>query len=49
MDSAFWIDISFAVLLRTVKNEESKKNFRAAFLKVFRSIRAAFPGDPDFE
>jgi hypothetical protein len=41
--------MAFSVLLSTIKNPESRGKFKAAFLKVFRAIKAAFPGDPDFE
>ena len=43
-----WIDVAFAVLLRTIKNERSARQLKKAFLKLYRAIERAYAHDPDF-
>ena len=42
------INMGVSALLVAIKNPAKRVSMRAIFLKVFRSIKAAFAGDPDF-
>lgn len=48
-----WVDYflpsAINAVLISVKNPEKKSKWRAAFLKVFRAIKFAYPDDPDFQ
>jgi hypothetical protein len=44
-----WIDIAFAVLLRTIKNERLARQLKSAFLKLYLAIGRAYASDPDFK
>jgi hypothetical protein len=43
------IAMATSVILAAVKNPGKKATLRKALLKIFKSIQAAFPGDPDFQ
>lgn len=45
----YLFNIGVSVVLQTIKNAEKKRKLRNVFLKIFRSIKAAFPNDEDFE
>lgn len=45
----YFITMAIAVILQTVKNPDSKRKFKSAFLKVRNAINAAFAGDEDFQ
>jgi hypothetical protein len=38
----------FSLVKATVKNPQSKENFKRAFLKLRNAINAAYANDPDF-
>lgn len=42
------INLGITTVLAAIKNPGKKATFKKAFLKVFSAIKAAFPGDPDF-
>ena len=44
----FWTDIGFAVLLRLLKDRRELKRYREAFLKLARTILAAYEEDQEF-
>ena len=43
------ISMAVAILLASIKNPAKKEKLRKVCVKIFNSIRAAFPGDPDFQ
>lgn len=43
------IQMAFAVVLSTVKNPDKKAKLKKAFLKVFKTIKATYADDPDFQ
>jgi hypothetical protein len=49
MDTDFFISAGFNYLISTVKNPKKKKQFRDAFLKLFKLIWGAFGSDEDFK
>ena len=48
MEDTF-IAIAVSIILSTVKNPASKAKVKKAMLKIFRTIRTVYAGDPDFE
>lgn len=49
MDFSFWITMGTAAILASIKNPDSRAGLKKVMLKIFRSIKAAYQGDPDFE
>lgn len=45
----YFISMGVAILLKAVKDPIQKRKMRHIFLKVFNSIKAAFPDDKDFQ
>lgn len=45
----YFITMGISTILLTLKNPNSRRKFRSAFLKVFNAIRLAFPDDKDFQ
>lgn len=45
----FFFSNAVGIMLSTVKNPDSQLKFKRAFLKVYRSIAAAYAGDSDFD
>jgi hypothetical protein len=45
----YLFNMGVSILLQTIKNPEKKRKLRNVFLKVFRSIKSAFPDDKDFQ
>lgn len=45
----FFINMGVTALFVFIKNPESKAKYKAISLKVYRKIKEAFAGDPDFE
>lgn len=43
------INLGVSSLLVAIKNPKRKAQLRSTFLKVYRAIKVAFAGDPDFE
>lgn len=43
------LQLGASLLKQTVKNEQSKKKMRRVCLEIFRTLKSAFAGDPDFE
>jgi hypothetical protein len=43
------LSVMFTLIKSVVKNQQSRIEMRKALLKLFISIRAAYPNDPDFE
>jgi len=43
------INMAVSILLGVIKNPAKKEKVRKICVKVFNSIRAAFPNDPDFQ
>ena len=43
------IDLGVGAILRSIKNPGKKAAIRKAMLKVFKAIRDAYSGDPDFQ
>ena len=43
------IAMALAVVLQAIKSPIKRTALRNALLKVFRTIKAAYPGDPDFQ
>lgn len=42
------INLAVGVVLSLIKKPADKAKFRSALLKIFRAIKAGFPGDVDF-
>lgn len=42
------INLGVSALLVSIKNPDKRVSMKAIFLKVFRTIKAAYAGDPDF-
>lgn len=49
MDKMMMINMFAAVFLAGLKDKKLKKEIRGVALKIFTSIRQAFPGDKAFE
>lgn len=49
MDFSFWITMGTAAILASIKNPESRAALKKVMLKIYKSIKAAYIGDPDFE
>lgn len=45
----YLFNIGVSVVLQTIKNPEKKRKLRNVFLKIFRSIKSAFPDDKEFQ
>jgi len=45
----YFISMGVSVLLQAIKNPEKKRKMRNIFLKVFKTIKSAFPNDVDFQ
>lgn len=45
----FWIVMGTAAILQSIKNPDSRAGLKKVMLKIYRSIKAAYAGDPDFE
>ena len=43
------LSVLFSVLKVSVKNPESKKNMRSAFLKLYNAIKALYADDEEFK
>lgn len=43
-----YISLAVSVILSTIKNPAKKASLKAALLKVFKTIRATYADDPDF-
>lgn len=43
------ITMAVATLIESVKNPANKEKLRKAMLKVYRTIKTVYAGDPDFE
>lgn len=43
------INLAVGVVLSLIKDPKKKVKVRSALLKIFRSIKAGFPNDPDFQ
>ena len=43
------LNVLFTALGTTIKNPASKAKYKAAILKLYRAIKTAFAGDPDFQ
>lgn len=49
MDFNFWIVMGSAAILASIKNPDARAGLKKVMLKIVRSIKAAYAGDPDFE
>lgn len=49
MDYSFFITMGTAAILASIKNPDSKAGLKKVMLKIYRSIKAAYAGDSDFE
>jgi len=47
MEDAF-IAMAVAIILSTVKNPANKAKVRSAMLKIYKTIKTVYAGDPDF-
>lgn len=45
----YLLSAGVAILLMALKNPQKKKSIRNIALKVFKSLKAAYSGDPDFQ
>lgn len=43
------ISMAFSAIKATIKNEDSKRKYRAVWLELFNAIKMAYLGDPDFQ
>lgn len=44
----YLVSMAITIILSTIKNPAKKAALKKSMLKVFTSIRAAYPGDSDF-
>lgn len=45
----FWINMGTTAILTSLKNPDKVAVIRRVMLKIFRAIKNAYPGDPDFQ
>ena len=45
----YLITMGIAVVLKSLKNKDTKQKFRDAFLKIRNAVNNAFAGDKDFQ
>lgn len=49
MSYEFFITMGAAAILASIKNEQSKAQFKKVMLKIYKGIKAAYATDPDFQ
>ena len=49
MPIEYLIGIAASIILNAVKNPQHKTQVRSVLLKIFNTIKNAYPGDPDFQ
>jgi hypothetical protein len=49
MDYSIFIDMAVSVILKVLKSPQDKPKVKKIMVKIFSSIKAAYPNDPDFQ